>query len=196
MRVLIARSKAGIGSGACFSLLKSVDGIRNARAALNKSFLGCLSSATCRCTASCGNRCKWRSSFVSLLRSFRRSCSCAWKCFVTTFQENEFSSFTGKGSITELRDQPGLLRSGLPGSLSVGGDVSMAFLRRLVHAKQHGQVEVLNAQPAERNSRRVTVGDTWRVADLHRTLRRHCSVALAPPTLISTYQTVSTASGP
>src|SRR6201993_1425530 len=78
------------------------DGIRNERAALNKSFLGCFSSATCRCTASRGNRCKWRSSFVSLLRSFRRSCSCAWKFFVTTFQENESSSFIGKASIREL----------------------------------------------------------------------------------------------
>src|SRR5437870_701334 len=141
------------------------DGIRNESAALNKSFLGCLSSAACRCTASCGNRCKWRSSFVSLLRSFRRSCSCAWKFFVTTFQENEFSSFIGKGSITELRDQPGLLRSGLPGSPSVGRGVSMAFLRRLVHAKQHGQVEVVDAKAGERDSHRVTIGDTWRVAD-------------------------------
>src|SRR5437762_6402794 len=184
-----------MGSGACFSLRKMLEGIRNTSAALHRSFFGCFSKATCRCTASCGNRCKWRSSFVSLLRSFRRSCPCGWKFFATTFQENEFSSFIGKGSITELRDQPELLRSGLPGSLSVGGDASMAFLRRLVHAKQHGQVEVLNAQPAERNSHRVTVGDTWRVADLHRILRRHCSVALAPPTLISTHQTMSTAKG-
>src|SRR5437016_12543395 len=91
-----------MGSGACFSLRKMLEGIRNTSAALNRSFFGCLSSATCRCTASCGNRCKWRSSFVSLLRSFRRSCSCAWKLFVTTFQENEFSSFIGNGSITQL----------------------------------------------------------------------------------------------
>src|SRR5436309_15205376 len=91
-----------MGSGACFLLLKMFDGTRNERAALNKSCLGCFSKATCRCTASWGNLCKWPSNFVSLLRSFRRSCSCAWKFFVTTFQENEFSSSIGKGSITRL----------------------------------------------------------------------------------------------